>query len=165
MQALDCLEIFTLHLETPPLATEWVMWVPREHNRAADWLASRALLAGTDRWFWHAWWRRYQHDSVILLSDARVRQSEGEARAGIGLGWLLVHRESRCILAAASWFVQGEEEAAEEDVNYWELRALVAGLGALLFLRTGRVGEVRDGAGVEGGVLSTEERRLLRRLL
>ena len=78
-QAWEALEILTLHLATPPLATEWIMWVPRESNRAADWLASRALSSRGDAWFWHGWWRRYRHDAMVLLSDAGVRQLDGGA--------------------------------------------------------------------------------------
>ena len=142
-QAWDTLELLAVHLGSPPLATEWVVWVPREENKGADWLATRALETG-DAWFWHGQWARFQKEEIVIFSDAGVRQ-RGDGQVSVGLGWSMFHRATGRVVAAASWRLTMPPE--QGDVNRWELQAALAGLGALLFLRTGRVGEVWPGSG------------------
>ena len=162
-QAFGTLEVLSLHLDSGPLATEWVAWVPREANKAADWLATRALNSEVDAWYWHRSWRRYQDSDVVVLSDAGVRCQE-DGVVAIGLGWVMLQRESKQVIAAASWILRAEGGYGAEDVNRWELRAALAGMGALVFLRSGRVGEVWQGGAVPGVVLTAAERRRIKEL-
>ena len=163
-KALEALELLTLHLGSSPLATEWVAWVPREFNKAADWLATRALDTTSDAWYWHRSWRHFQDSEIVVFSDAGVRVLD-DGRVHIGLGWLMVQRATRQVVAAASWTaVEGAGRGAE-DVNRWELRAAMAGIGALTFLRAGRVGDVWQGAGVAGSILTAADLRKLRGLV
>ena len=163
-QAWEALEVLVMHLGSQPLATELVAWVPREANQGADWLATRALETGRDAWFWHGRWQQFRNKEVVICSDAGVRR-QGGGTLGVGLGWVMLERSTGYIVAAASWAVT-PDGAAAEDVNRWELRAALAGLGALTFLRAGRVGEVWQGgrAAVAGEVLGAAERRKLRSL-
>ena len=83
----------------------------------------------------------------------------------VGLGWAMLQRASRQVIAAASWALLEGVEGGADDINRWELRAALAGLGALVFLRSGRVDEVWQGAGVMGSVMSAVERRRLNSLV
>ena len=103
-QAWEPLEVWAIHLGSSPLATEWVSWIPREFNKAAHWLASRALDTHRDAWYWHGWWRRFAQDEMVVFSDAGVRIRE-EGGAEVGLGWVMLQRSSGTVVVAASWVV------------------------------------------------------------
>ena len=163
-QAWESLELLTFHLGSPPFSTEWVSWIPREHNKAADWLASRALDTHRDAWYWHGHWRRFVKEEMVVFSDAGVRTRE-DGVVEVGLGWVMLQRSSGTVVAAASCALKQPAEARQDDVNRWELRAAVGGMGALVFLRTERVGEVWKGGGVAGEVLTLAEQRKLRSLI
>ena len=162
VQAWDTLEVLILHLGCSPLATDWVIWVPREINQGADWLAGRALETRQDAWYWHASWWRFKEAEVVIHSDAGVRVQEGGDVVEVGLGWVMTQHSTGHLVAAASWALSSNV-STDTDVNTWEMRAALAGAGALVFLRTGRVGEVWKGV-VAGEVLSLSERRKLNRL-
>ena len=142
-QAWEALELLVMYLGSHPLATEWVAWVPREANQGADCLATRALETRRDAWFWHARWQQFRRKEVVICSDAGLRRPGGEA-VQVGLGWVMLERSTGYIVAAASWALTPSGVAAE-DFNRWELRAALAGMGALTCLRAGRVGEVWQG--------------------
>ena len=156
-RVLETFEILIMHLGDAPLTTELVHWVPRECNRAADWLAGLALEEQEDRWYLHRSWRAHGEAALVLFSDAGVRRIGTGGWAG--MGWVLVDRESSVVVAAAAWAREVDLAGGEADVNGWELRALEGGLGGLAAVR---VGSVEHLARTTGRALTPTEVRSLK---
>ena len=100
----------------------------------------------------------------MVFSDAGLRRA-ADGAAEIGLGWLMLQRSTGQVVAAASWAVREEVWAGAEDVNRWELRAALAAIGAVVFLKAGQVGQVWRAAAVPGAVLTAKERHKLAQLV
>ena len=140
-EAMQVLELLCLHLRQPPFASEWAFWIPRENNQAADFLAARAIECKKDSAHLHGNWLQERSRYIVGMSDAGVKKVA--AGAHVGMGWLLVDRESHQIIAAAQWYRWVDRREQEsEDVNLWEMRAAKACLAAVMALRVARLHEV-----------------------
>ena len=123
-EAFSMLELLCCHLGSPPFGSEWVFWVPREANMAADFLAGKAIVERQDRMFLNYLWRSFGRRPVVGVSDAGVRKAVGGEH--VGIGWMLVDRETRKCIVAAQWYRWAAETdrrwGHREDVNLWEAR-------------------------------------------
>ena len=145
-KVLASLENLVMDLASPPLTSELVHWIPREYNKAADWLATLALDTRGDRWLLQGSWRLWARRPLVLMSDAGLRWVDG--RMHVGMGWVLVDRDSGGTVAAAARFLAFGGEEAEGDVNAWELRALAGGLSGLAAVRAGEERHLRIDVGL-----------------
>ena len=138
--------------------------MPREVNRAADFLAGKAIAERQDRMFVNYRWRSFGGRAVVGVSDAGVREAVGGEH--VGMGWMLVDRETKECIVAAQWYRWAAEPEGRrghrEDVNFWEARAAKACLAAVVALRAGRLGEV---ARSSCDLITTGGRRGLKRQL
>ena len=106
--------------------TEWVTWVPRRWNRAADRLANEAM----DEPDASQSWRRpvgsateaVADTGIILMSDAGIREREGK----IGRGWLALQAGTGDLLACEA--VPSSLREGAGDVTLEEMEALRAAL-------------------------------------
>ena len=104
-------------------------------------------------------------EEVVIFSDAGVRRQREEG-VDVGLGWVMLRRSTGEVVAAVSWVVAVTgEDGGSDDVNRWETRAALAGLGGLVFLRSGRVGAVWPGDCRAQDVLSSSELAQLQSLI
>ena len=73
---------------------------------------------------------------MVMMSDAGIRDSP--SRPGVkqqGMGFLMLHRDTRELLAAGSFSVEGR--AKQDDMNILELRAVQAAVGMMMAVRAG----------------------------
>ena len=137
-KTMETLEVLTMHLGCEPFGTEWVYWIPREWNAAADSLATRAIKRREDAFFLNSRWHtdRWSQADVVIMSDAGTR--DNPSRPGMkqqGMGFLMMHRSTRELLAAASFFV--ETRRKQDDMNILELMAVQAAVGMTMAVRAG----------------------------
>ena len=80
---------------------------------------------------------------MVMMSDAGTRdypcRPEMEQQ---GMGFLMMHRDTRELLAAASMFV--ETRMKQDDINILELRAVQSAVGMMMAVRTGEAGRFTD---------------------
>ena len=116
--------------------------------------------------FLNARWSRFVGRHVVGVSDAGVREEPEAGGAHVGMGWMLVDRDSQECIVAAQWYRWVERSegglVAEQDINLWEARAAKACLAAVVALRTARLGEV---AAHECAPITAAERRSLKQKL
>ena len=83
----------------------------------------------SERQKWHT--DKWTQADVVLLSDAGIRDCPSKpSRKLQGTGFLLLHRNSRELLAEASFFTIGQ--AKQVDVNMLELRAVQTVIGLMV---------------------------------
>ena len=146
-EALDILELLWCHLGSAPVGTEWVYWVPREYNCAADTLANRAMDEKADGQYVNARCG-FKNRSLVGVSDAGVREEVGGWH--VGMGWMIVDRETRECVCATHWYRwEGSGQVARQDVNVWEMRAAKSCVAAMVAIRVGRLAEVVEAGGRE----------------
>ena len=122
-KTMETVEALTMHLGCEPFGTEWVHWTPREWNAAADSLATRAIERREDAFFLNNRWHtdRWSQGDVVIMSDAGTRDNpSSQGLKQEGMGFLMIHRSTRELLAAASIFV--ETRRKQDDINILEWR-------------------------------------------
>ena len=99
--------------------TEWVSWIPRSWNKAADRLATLALDEPAVAHYWRGAPVVSPADTgLILASDAGVRLREGR----VGRGWFALQPGTCDLLACEAVSARGG--GSLDDVNLQELEAL-----------------------------------------
>ena len=99
---------------------EWLDWIPRESNKAADGLASLAMARRETSVWTHRHHRRYAAADVVGWTDAGIG-TNGE----VGLGWMVLERAWPHEVVAMGHVYHGTEEAQDgKDSSREELRAL-----------------------------------------
>ena len=130
-----------MHQTCEPFSTEWACWIPHKWNAAADSLATRAMEKKEDAIFLSARWHtdKWTQADVVLMSDAGLRDwPEKPSRKLQGTGFLFLHRSSRELLAAASFFSTGRTKQA--DINLQELEAVHTAIELLVAVRPEKQG-------------------------
>ena len=160
-ETMTILELMWCHLSSPPIGTEWVYWIPREFNAAADLLANRAMDEQGDGIYVSTRWQRFQGRHVVGFSDAGIRRVQDGLH--VGVGWMVVDRSSRECVVAAYWYRWACGGAGSwGDINVWELRAAKACLAAMVALRVGRLGEFGE---IGGAAITATTRRQVKHKL
>ena len=113
-----------------PMGQEWVMWIPREENKAADYLADRAIQTRRDCLYLGRGSRNQQAD-LVVWSDA------GLVEGRLGCGGLAKNTRSGEVVWAFSLRLQGTGRGDEEDINFGEMAAANFAVGMLLATRSG----------------------------
>ena len=117
---MGILEVLSMHLECEPFSREWVFWIPREWNAAADSLATRAIEKREDAFFLNSRWHmdKWRRADVVMMSDTGFW--DNLSRPGMkqqGMGFLMMHRDTRELLAAASLFGETNEARRHQHLG------------------------------------------------
>ena len=117
-----------------PTGMEWVMWIPREANKAADYLAGRAIQTQMDCMHIGKGTRNRQAD-LAVWTDAGLEEGR------LGCGGLAKNMKTGEVVWAFSVRLESTGRGAEEDINCGELAAASFGVGMLLATRVGSLDE------------------------